>query len=189
MVIIRRVVVGYLDSNCYIVGSEAAGEGLLVDAGDDPNSILRHVRELGLDIKVIALTHGHTDHAGGVREVRAATGAEVCFHPADSGYGWPGRRLEDGDSIDVGDLHFVTLYTPGHTRDGICFAGHGVVFTGDTLFKRSVGMTSFGGNHGQLLQSIHARLMTLPDDTVVYPGHGPETTIGAERRGNPFLRG
>jgi len=206
-VILERLVVGPLASNCYIVGSEVTGEGMIIDPGDEAKQILRKIKDLQLDIKFIILTHGHIDHIGAVREVSEATGAEVCVHTDDaqSLKGWrmssilgssypapppPDRLLKDGDSIDISDLHFLVLHTPGHTPGGICLLGQGVVFTGDTLFNYGVGRTDLpGGSHSQLLNSLHTKLMILPDDTVVYPGHGPETTIGAERRGNPFLRG
>jgi len=102
----------------------------------------------------------------------------------------PDRLLKGGDSIDIGDLHFLVLHTPGHSPGGICLLGQGVVFTGDTLFNYGIGRYDLPGSSGsQLMNGIHTKLMVLPDDTVVYPGHGPDTTIGTERRGNPFLRG
>jgi glyoxylase-like metal-dependent hydrolase (beta-lactamase superfamily II) len=205
--IIKRVEVGPFASNCYIIGSELTKEGMLIDAGADAGEIVKNVNKLGLDIKLIVLTHGHIDHIGALKEVKEATGAEVAIHEADApalqgqrvsdffGFSYqvpppPDRVLKGGDSIDVGDLHFLVLHTPGHTAGGICLLGHGVVFTGDTLFNYGIGRTDFpGGSHRQLLDSIHTKLMVLPDNTVVYPGHGPESTISAERRGNPFLRG
>jgi len=206
-VILERLVVGPLASNCYIVGSEVTREGMIIDPGDEAEQILEKIKDLQLDIKFIVLTHGHIDHIGAVREVSEATGAEVCVHTDDaqSLKGWrmggilgssypalppPDRLLKDGDSIDISDLHFLVLHTPGHTPGGICLLGQGVVFTGDTLFNYGIGRTDLpGGSHSQLLNSLHTKLMVLPNDTIVYPGHGPETTIGAERRGNPFLRG
>ena len=152
------------------------------------------------------LTHGHIDHIGALSEVRQATNAEVAMHsndikslqgqPSNIIFGLsypallpPDRLLKDGDSLDIGDLQFSVLHTPGHTPGGICLLGNGVVFTGDTLFNYGIGRADLpGGNEGQLMNSIHTKLMVLPDDTVVYPGHGPDTTIGTERRGNPFLR-
>lgn len=209
--ILKKLVVGPFAANCYIVGSELTKEGVIIDPGDEARQILKKVKDLQLDIKVIVLTHGHIDHIGGVKEVKEATGAEVCVHTDDaksisgqegrlismlvSGLSYPApsspdRLLNGGDSIDIGDLNFLVLHTPGHTPGGICLLGNGVVFTGDTLFKYGVGRTDLpGGSHSQLMNSLHTKLMVLPDETIVYPGHGPETTIGVERRGNPYLRG
>lgn len=207
--IIKKLEVGPFASNCYIVGSESTREGLIVDPGDEAGEILKGVKNLGLDIKILVLTHGHIDHIGALKEVKAATGAEVVIHTGDAmslqGEGQtlgamfglsyeapppPDRLLEGGDSLDVGDLHFSVLHTPGHTPGGICLLGQEMVFTGDTLFNFGIGRTDLpGGSYSQLLDSINGQLMVLPDDTTVYPGHGPATTIGAERQGNSFLRG
>jgi len=143
------------------------------------------------------------DHIGALKGVKEATGAEVAIHADDARFlrrlslstvyslsfpPPPERLLGDGDSIDIGDLHFTVLHTPGHSPGGICLLGHGVLFSGDTLFNYGIGRTDFpGGSHQQLMNNINTKLMALPDDTVVYPGHGPGTTIGTERRGNPFL--
>jgi len=206
-VIIEKLVAGPFASNCYIVGSQSNKEGMIIDPGDDAKRILKKVGELKLDIKLILLTHGHIDHTGALKEVGEATGAEVAIHADDAkslkeqpfskmfGLSYPtppppDRLLEDGDSIDIGDLHFLVLHTPGHTPGGICLLGEGVVFSGDTLFNYGIGRSDLpGGSYSQLMNSLQTKLMTLPDDTIVYPGHGPETTIRAERRGNPFLRG
>ena len=205
--ILKKLVVGPFASNCYIVGSESDKKGMIIDPGGKAKQILKKVEGLGLDIKLIVLTHGHIDHTGALKEVREVTGAEVAIHADDAkslkvqslsrifGLSYPtppspDRLLKDGDSIDVGDMHFEVLHTPGHTPGGICLLGEGVVFSGDTLFNYGVGRTDLpGGSSSQLLNSIQTRLMTLPDNTVVYPGHGPDTTIGAERVGNPFLSG
>jgi hydroxyacylglutathione hydrolase len=205
-VIFRRLVVGPFASNCYIVGSESSKEGMIIDPGADAGKILAGVRDLGLDIKTILITHGHIDHVSALKEVKDATGAETLIHADDAralqdgrqammlGVSYPvsppDRLLKDGDSVDVGELHFTVLHTPGHSPGGICLAGEGVVFSGDTLFNFGIGRYDFPGSSGtQLMESIRTKLMTLPDDTAVYPGHGPDTTIGTERRGNPFLRG
>ena len=205
--IVEKVVVGPFASNCYIVGSEPDKQGIIIDPGGEANKILKKVSDLGLDIKLIALTHGHVDHVGALKDVKEATNAEVVIHADDvkALRNWalaiafglfspvppsPDRLLNDGDSLDIGALHFEVLHTPGHTKGGICLLGEGVVFSGDTLFNHGIGRTNLpGGNYQQLMNSIRTRLMVLPDDTTVYPGHGPDTTIGAERTGNPFLHG
>ncbi len=207
--IFKKFEVGPLASNCYIVGSESTKEGMIIDPGDEAEEILKSIKDLKLDIKLIVVTHGHLDHIGALKEVQEATGAEVAIHSLDAkplqgqyqslgamfGLSYPApsppdRLIKDGDSLDIGDLHFAVLHTPGHSPGGICQSGQGVVFTGDTLFNQGIGRTDLpGGDYDQLMNSIHTRLLTLPDNTVVYPGHGPETTIGAERQGNPFLGG
>lgn len=206
--IVEKLAVGPYASNCYIVGSQSNKEGMIIDPGDEAKGILKKVKELKLDIKLIVLTHGHIDHTGALKEVREATGATVAVHTDDAqslgrgvslisvlmpGLSYPtppppDRLLKDGDSIDIGDLHFLVLHTPGHTPGGICLLGEGVVFSGDTLFNYGIGRTDLpGGSYNQIMNSLQTKLMTLPDDTIVYPGHGPRTTIGAEREGNPFL--
>ena len=205
--IVEKLVVGPFASNCYIVGSQSNKEGMIIDPGDEAKQILKRVKDLELDIKFIVLTHGHIDHTGALKEVKEATGAEVVIHGDDAkslknqlvaiafGLSYPtpprpNRLLKGGESLDVGGMHFEVLHTPGHTLGGICLLGEGVVFSGDTLFNYGIGRTDLpGGSSSQLMNSIQTKLMTLPDNTVVYPGHGPDTTIGAERVGNPFLRG
>lgn len=207
--IIDRVIVSPFATNCYIVGAESSQEGIVIDPGDEAKTILRRVSDLALDIKLIVLTHGHIDHVGALKDIKEATGAIMAIHADDAGFlrglrGFlqsfmvpgltypvpppPDRLLKDGDRLGVGGLSFEVLHTPGHTPGGICLEGEGVVFSGDTLFKLSIGRTDLpGGSYDQLMDSIRSKLLVLPDDTTVYPGHGPETTIGAERVGNPFL--
>jgi glyoxylase-like metal-dependent hydrolase (beta-lactamase superfamily II) len=203
--IIKKLVVGPIASNCYIVGSEKTKEGMIIDPGADADTIMKNVRELGLKIKLIVLTHRHPDHVGAAGQVKEATGAEVAAHveaakylPQSSSYifeppyqasPYPERLLKGGDSIDIGELHFTVLHTPGHTPCGISLVGHRVVFTGDTLFNYGIGRYDLvDGDYHQLMDSIHTKLMVLPDNTLVHPGHGPDSTIGTERRANPFLR-
>jgi hydroxyacylglutathione hydrolase len=205
ILIVRKLVVGPYASNCYIVGSEATKEGMIIDPGANASEILGKVRELGLKIKLIVLTHRHPDHVGAAAQVKEKLGAEVAAHveaakylPQSPSYifeppfqasPYPDRLLKGGDSIDIGDLHFTVLHTPGHTPCGISLVGNGVVFTGDTLFNYGIGRYDLiDGDYHQLMDSIHTKLMVLPNDTRVYPGHGPDSTIGTERRANPFLK-
>jgi glyoxylase-like metal-dependent hydrolase (beta-lactamase superfamily II) len=204
-VIIEKVVVGPFATNCYIVGDESTKEGIIIDPGDEAKKILERVDELGLDIKLILLTHGHIDHVGALKEVKEATNAEVAIHIDDANFERyrssglilglfyphppaPDRLLKDGDTLDIAGMRFEVLHTPGHTAGGICLLRDGVVFSGDTLFNYGIGRSDLlGGNHSQLLESIRSKLLVLDDDTVVYPGHGDDTTIATERKGNPFL--
>ena len=206
MVIIKRLVVGSLSANCYIIGPEAAREGLVIDPGGNAEDIFQAISDSGLNIKIIVLTHGHSDHIAALYDIQARTGAEVAIHTADAQFlrgrasfstmfgisyktpSPPDRLLNEGDIIDIGGLHFSVLHTPGHTPGSICLLTDDKVFTGDTLLYRGIGTTLMpGSSRRQLIDSIHTRLMVLPDNTTVYPGHGRETTIGAERQNNPFL--
>jgi len=206
-VILERLEVGQIDANCYIVGDESNKEGIIIDPGAEADRILKKVEDLGLEVKLIVLTHGHNDHIGALVEVKEATHAEVAMHADDikslqmrlpsnvisrlssQTASVPEQLLKGGDSLDIGGLHFSVLHTPGHTQGGICLLGEGMVFTGDTLFNLGIGRFDLPGGSGrQLMNSIYTELMVLPDSTIVYPGHGPETTIGDERQWNPFLR-
>ncbi|HEX77666.1 MAG TPA: MBL fold metallo-hydrolase [Dehalococcoidia bacterium] len=205
--LIKRLVVGPFASNCYIVGTETSGEALVIDPGDQPDKILRAVEESKLACKLIVATHAHIDHISGVRKLKEATGARFALHQAEAahlGHGsslasmfgvyydpppQPDLWLDEGDVVELGELSFRVVHTPGHTPGGISLIGHGVVFSGDTLFNFGIGRTDFpGGSYEQLQDSIRTKLMVLPDDTVVLSGHGPQTTIGAERGANPWLR-
>lgn len=206
--ILKPLVVGPYGTNCYIVGSESTKRGMIIDPGSEPDVILSAVDKLGLSIVWIVITHSHFDHIGALKAVKDATGARIAIHEAEiKGAGQaitqflgsvlsgsdkltePDRLLKDGDVINIDDLSFTVLYTPGHSRGGISLVGHGVVFSGDTLFNLSIGRTDFPGcSHKQLIDSIYKKLMVLPDETIVFPGHGPETTIGSERRMNSFLQ-
>jgi hydroxyacylglutathione hydrolase len=206
--ILKTLVVGPFGSNCYIVGSETGKHGLVIDPGAETKLILRTVNELGLTISLILVTHAHIDHIGALAPVKEATGAKFAIHEAEAKAGLgmfsrmlssmtggsfnqppkPDRLLKDGDTIDIDDLSFTVLHTPGHSPGGISLYGHGILFSGDTLFNYGIGRTDFpGGSYEQIMDSIKNKLIKLPDETVVYPGHGPATTIGEEKRGNPFL--
>jgi len=205
---IKRLVVGSLSANCWIVGSESAGEGMVIDPGGNADVIQKAIAESGLDIKIIVLTHGHSDHIAALYETLDMTGAEVAIHVEDAdfleGRGTvssqfgisyktpppPDRLLREGDIIDVGGWSFSVIHTPGHTPGSICLHTDYKIFTGDTIFRRGIGTTLMpGSSRSQLINSIKTRLMVLPDDTIIYPGHGRETTIGAERRDNPYVTG
>jgi len=206
--IIKRLVVGSLSANCFIVGEEVGAEGMVIDPGGNGEQILRAIADSGLDIKIIVLTHGHSDHIAALYEIQAKTGAEVAIHLADAdflegngsvssqfGISYrtphpPDRLLREGDEIAIGHTSFKVIHTPGHTPGSICLLTAGKVFTGDTLFRRGIGTTLMpGSSRSELINSIQTRLMVLLDDTAIYPGHGRETTIGAERRDNPYVTG
>jgi glyoxylase-like metal-dependent hydrolase (beta-lactamase superfamily II) len=201
--------VGPFASNCYIVGSEATKDGMIIDPGADAEFILEHVRQAGLDIKLIVVTHSHMDHTGALGAVKEATGAPFAMHEAEGNGGMmqgmarmlgmlatrsfssppkPDRLVKDGEIIQVGDLSFTVIHTPGHSPGGISLYGHGVVFSGDTLFNFGIGRFDLPGcSYANLMDSLR-KLLTLPDETTVLPGHGPQTTIATERQHNPFLR-
>lgn len=209
--IVKKLEVGSFLSNCFIVGSKETRKGMIIDPGADADLILNTVRKLGLSIVLIVATHIHIDHVSALVQVKEATQADYVAHEAEDFLrnspefnrslrsimgGLPGsipkpdRLVRDGDVIEVGNLQFTVLHTPGHSPEGICLQGQGVVFCGDTLFNLSIGRTDFPGcSHTQLMNSINTRLMNLPDETKVFCGHGPETTIGFERQRNPFVRG
>lgn len=197
--------VGPLGTNCYIIGCEETGLGAVIDPGDEDARILEQLQQLKLKCQYIILTHGHVDHIGALGEVHAATGASVCIHEADAerlvnptrhsllqiSYLKPktaDQIIRDGDKIQVGKITLEVIHTPGHTPGGVCLKTGDILFTGDTLFAGSVGRSDFpGGNHNQLINSIITKLLAFPDSTKVYPGHGPASTIGAEKKFNPFL--
>lgn len=206
--IFEIVVVGPLEVNCFILGCEASREGVVVDPGSEPEKVLAAVERLGLTVRRVVNTHGHFDHVGGNRRVLAATGAELLIHGGDvpflsraadtaAMYGLstensptPDRLLEDGMTITFGEYGMRVLHTPGHTPGGCCLylESEGKVITGDTLFADGVGRTDFpGSSHEALIAGIRAKLLPLPEATVAYPGHGPSTTIGHEKRYNPYI--
>lgn len=195
--IVKCLVVGTLETNCYLVSCEATNRALVIDPGGDVNSILEEVRRTRLDIVKIINTHGHLDHSLGNGELIAATGAKLLIHRLDvpllakgtSLFGQemppgpePDVLLQEGDMVEVEQVRLSVLHTPGHSPGSICLLGEGVVFSGDTLFCGGMGRTDFpGGSYQALLRSIKEKLLGLPRDTLVYPGHGPCTTIGRER--------
>ncbi len=195
-------------TNCYLVASEQTRDGLVIDPAGDARRVLSNIRELKLRIGLIVATHTHPDHIGALGQIAEYTGAGFAVHRAEAEilkhYDFsqftafdpdfqrpplPSRLLKDGDSLIVGDLQFRVLHIPGHSAGGICLAGYGAVFSGDALFNMGIGRTDLpGSDYNLLISSIRSKLLVLPDQTVVLPGHGPKTTIGQERRSNPFLR-
>lgn len=193
LMIIKRFTVGWLSTNCYVVGCEETKEAAVIDPGMDSEreteQILNFIKQNGFHIKYIINTHGHPDHISGNTVIKQATGAPILIHENDAEQVQADRKLRDGDVIQVGTFKLVVLHTPGHTKDGISLLGDKVVFTGDTLFAGSVGRTDFvGGSYEELMQSIKTKLLCLPDSFKVYSGHGPSTTIGNEKKYNPFLQ-
>lgn len=205
--LVERLVVGMLQCNCYLVACEDTKEAIVIDPGGDAPLILDRVQELGLAIKYIVNTHGHIDHIAANRPVKEGTGAQLAIHQDDAewlvtdqgayarmlGVSSPGPAadvlLEEGDEIAIGNQRLQVIHTPGHSLGGISLVGDGVVFCGDTLFSMGVGRVDLpGGSWETLMNTIKTRLFTMPDDTVAYTGHGPETTIGREKQLNPWFR-
>ena len=203
---VEYFVVGPIDVNCYVI-SDDNGIGAVIDPGGNAERILAYIKKENLDIRYVLNTHGHGDHIGADDAVRDGTGAPLYIHAADADMLTDARKnlsafmgyqalarpadvlLHGGEEITVGDIKLKVVCTPGHSAGGVCFVGDGFVFSGDALFADSIGRTDFpGGSQSELVSSIKRELMVLPDETEVYPGHGPKTTIGWERVYNPYLQ-
>ena len=204
--ILETLTVGQLEVNCYLIGCADTGEGAVIDPGGDAEDILQALKKLGIKPKYIICTHGHADHIAAVDEVKKATGAKVLIHSADAEMLTDPQKnlsvfmganvslqpadqlLSEGDIIELGNVKLEVLHVPGHTVGGICLKTDQAVFSGDTLFAGSVGRSDFpGGNHSMLIKGIKEKLLSLPDETRVYPGHGPDTLICQEKKHNPYL--
>jgi len=207
--ILETFPVGPLQCNCTILGDEESGEAIVIDPGDEIGRIARRLNTLGLKLKQILITHAHIDHVGGALKLKKLTGAPILMNENDlpqlkimaEQAGWlgvdtpetapPDENLSDGLVVGLDRFPAQVIHTPGHTQGSVClhFAPLNLLVAGDTLFAGSIGRTDLpGGNSGQIIDSIQSRLLALPQQTKVLPGHGPATTIGAERRSNPFLR-
>ena len=204
---IKSVVVGPVDVNCYVLKDKATGKGAVIDPGGHVERIMSLINDMKADIAEIIITHGHFDHIGALDELRNAVGCGASIHELDAEMLLKSREnlsifmgtdaifrpaerlLKDGDVIRFGESFLKVIHTPGHTAGGIClYDGDKVLFSGDTLFAGSVGRSDFpGGDHYQLIESVVKALAEVKDETVVYPGHGPETGMGYERKTNPFL--
>jgi len=207
--IVETFPVGPLQCNCTILGDGETGEAIVIDPGDEIGRIERRLREHGLKLKQILITHAHIDHVGGALKLKKLTGAPIFMNENDLSLlqamemqaAWlgvappetalPDASLKEGQRVGLERFPAQVLHTPGHTQGSIClhFAPMKLLVAGDTLFAGSIGRTDLpGGDYGQIIDSIHSRLLVMPDETRVLPGHGPETTIGAERESNPFLQ-
>ena len=204
--IIKTLTVGPIQANCFILGCEDTLEAVVIDPGDEADRILLGLAESNLTAKLIVNTHGHFDHVGANKRLKEATGAPILIHSLDapmlsqlssSAAAWglaadnspgPDRELKDGDEVIFGNTVLNVIHTPGHTPGGISLFADNYVFVGDTLFAGSIGRTDFpGGSFKTLKESIQKKLFVLDDEVRVYAGHGPATTIGEERRTNPFV--
>ncbi len=200
--------VGPLQANAYLAVCEDTGASALVDPGAEPERLLDAAAQEGARVEAILLTHAHLDHIAGVAVAARQTGAPVYLHPAEvplyraapeqgRSFGLelepppdPDRALEEGQVIAIGSGALEVRHTPGHSPGHVCLIGDGFALVGDCVFAGSIGRTDLpGGDYRALLEAIHGKLLTLPDETVLYPGHGPATTVGRERESNPFLTG
>ena len=185
--IFEQIPVGGDRNYAYLIGDEDSKKAAVVDPAYTPEKILRRAANLGLSIEYIINTHGHFDHTNGNQTIQEATGATIAAHPSNN----PERPLNDTDSLYLGGTELHIIYTPGHTADSICILADNKLCTGDTLFVGKVGGTDYGYSAHQEYDSLHQKIMTLPDNVEVYPGHNyglkPSSTIKEEREHNPFL--
>jgi hydroxyacylglutathione hydrolase len=203
----ESLVVGPLETNCYVIWDEPTHDCAVIDPAGDTRRIADCIASNDLAVRLILLTHGHPDHCFAAAELAREYDAQICMHEADvnqMGQGMgiaelfydvsrfvrfsPSKLLNDGDVLSLGQSRIEVIHTPGHSPGGLCFVTDAGVFCGDTVFAGSIGRTDLpGGSYEQLIASIRTKLLCLPDETALYPGHGPATTVGRERASNPFL--
>jgi glyoxylase-like metal-dependent hydrolase (beta-lactamase superfamily II) len=202
--IIKKLVVGPLENNCFVIADEKSKECFVVDPADEPDRIIDFINENNMKVKYIICTHAHFDHVGAVPEIKKETEAKLVIHRYDLNiyrssknhaalWGFeidplpePDLFVSEGEVLQIGNLRFEILHTPGHSPGGICIYGEGILITGDTLFAGSVGRTDLPGGDRESLKKSFIRLMSLSDAVKVFPGHGPESTVGKERTDNFF---
>jgi len=204
--ILETITAGPLGVNCYIIGCESTRFGAVIDPGDDAPLILRGIRKNNLNIRYILLTHGHVDHLAHLNRLKDETGAQFLMHPDDAfllkglfaqalmfglpnpGKLKPDRFISDNENIELGELTIKVLHTPGHSPGSVTYYVEGKLFVGDLIFAGSIGRTDLPkGDYQALIQSVETRIFTLPDETRIFPGHGPATTVGQEKASNPFF--
>lgn len=204
--ILKIIPAGPLAVNCYLIGCEKTKAGAVIDPGDDAAFILDAIKEQNLDIKYILLTHGHVDHLAHLMKLKDKINAEFLMHQEDAfllkglfaqalmfglpnpGNPKPDRFISDGEEIALGDLKIKVLHTPGHSPGSVTFHVEDKLFVGDLIFSGSIGRTDLPkGDYQTLIHSVEIKIFTLPDETMIYPGHGPETTVGQEKATNPFF--
>ena len=204
---ILRIPAGIYAANCYIVFSLGSKAGIIVDPGGDTDDLIKVINDNEIELKYIVLTHGHGDHIGGVAELKRKYNIPLLIHEADSELLMDGNKnfsnimgmdsvelipdktVKEGDEISFGELKAIVIHTPGHTKGGICLKINDQLISGDTLFKGSIGRTDLlGGSYEELIDSIKNKLLILPNETIVLPGHGQPSTIKFEKASNPFLK-
>ena len=205
--IIKNIVVGPLEVNCYILGCEDTKEAAIIDPGDNADEIISNIEKEGLNPKFIINTHAHFDHIGGVKVIQDHFKIDFILHEGDlflvenaseqaTAFGLKpiskpvvNKNATNGEKVNLGNKSITVIHTPGHSPGGVCYYSVNNVFVGDTLFAGSIGRTDLpGGSYDTLINSIKENLFPLGDSTIVYPGHGPSTTIGNEKEHNPFLK-
>jgi len=198
---VRGLIVGAFQENCWVIGNRRTREAICIDPGEQADDIVHLAKDMGVEIKLIATSHGHLDHVLGIRGVQSASNAAFLMHAHDleilrgARFGLqveqppdPDHYIDEGSAVEVDGVKLAVLHTPGHTRGSVSFFGAGMLFSGDTLFRQSIGRTDLpGGDYAQELRSIIDKLLALPDETLVLPGHMDQTTLGEERRQNPFI--